>query len=552
MISVVVLTTCVTYSAEGAGIPKRAISSSGNFSKSDLPPVVAYGDQSNSWTASQTMTLLNSFLSGTLGGTPNWSSAQTFPSPLTIGTSNSVILSNSGLGASYTFTFPSYDSKIISTAQTCSTDQILKYASNSSWICSTPSAAGITSINTDATAAQQIGGATGNLTVSNDTGGIHNIKLGPNVVVTSGSQTLSGKTLSSPTLSGTASSLSDGGTNIGTPSVRFGSIYGTTINGTTVRANTLSASTGSAITVSSASTFSAGAKVNGFSTTQRSITVADSPYTASSTDDTIYVDDSGGSVTVNLPSAVGLDGKIFTIKKTSSSLNTVTIAGTSGQTIDGASSITLNNAQEKITVQSNNANWSILTPRGDDVDSFRIRGSTANRYFSSAVSPYSDTVGGTPSATLLSAYPFIVSKTINVDRIGLAVSTLLAGSTCRVGIYADSGNTAPSTLVSGSDAGTLNTASTGLKTNTISVTLQANNLYWLAYECSTAATLKLMYIPLGYQPNILGLVPTGASVASGTGYTATNTYGALPASFPSAGRTIISTAPIEIVVRLAS
>lgn len=246
-----------------------------------------------------------------------------------------------------------------------------------------------------------------------------------------------------------------------------------------------------------------------------------------------------------------VDGKTYTIKKIDASVNTVTIAADSGDTIDGSANIALNNYQEKITVQSNGHHWFTLSHVGDDVNSYRIRGSTANRLFTSAIIPYTDVIGGTASATVLSAYPFIVPKTIKVDEVGVVVSTLAGGSSCHAGIYTDTGNTAPSKLVTGSD-GTITTTSAGLRTASISVTLPGNNLYWLAYECSTAATLKITTIPVTVVPNVLGIVPTGAAVSSGTGYTATNTFGALPTTFPSTGLAVITAAPVEIVVRIAS
>jgi len=433
IVSVIILTSIVVYSADAAGIPKKAISTVARFLESDLPTTTVFTDQAATLTGNP-ITINNLALGGNLnvGSNALTNSGHQITIPLNTGT----VLLNNGSGSSLT---------------------------------------GIVT---------SIAGTANNLTASSSTGAV-TLNLGSNVVTTG----------------------------------------------------------------ASAQTISKPVKITGFSSAETGNKT--SAYTVTSSDDVVFVDDSGGSVTITLPSAVGLDGKTFTIKKVSSSLNTVTISAASGQTIDGASSVTLNSAQEKTTIQSNNHYWFTLSPKGDDMDSYRIRGSTAGRYFSSGIDQYTDVIGATPTATTLNAYPFIVSKTIKIDQIGLSVSTLVAGSSCHAGIYTDTGNTAPSTLVTGSDV-TLTTTSAGLKTGTVSITLQGNNLYWLAYECSTAATLKLVTIPVTSVPNVLGIVPTGAAVSVGTGYSATNTFGALPSTYPSAGLAVLTTAPVEIVVRIAS
>jgi hypothetical protein len=63
------------------------------------------------------------------------------------------------------------------------------------------------------------------------------------------------------------------------------------------------------------------------------------------------------AITITLPSAIGVSGKIFNIKNTSS--GTVTISPSLSQTIDGLSSETVQQ-YENITVQSNGTNWVIL------------------------------------------------------------------------------------------------------------------------------------------------------------------------------------------------
>jgi hypothetical protein len=84
-------------------------------------------------------------------------------------------------------------------------------------------------------------------------------------------------------------------------------------------------------------------------------------YTAGAND--YYIGCSGSAFTITLPTAVGRK-KVYVIKKTDSSLsNIITIATTGGQTIDGASTTTLNTLNEDVTLMSDGANWQILNRR---------------------------------------------------------------------------------------------------------------------------------------------------------------------------------------------
>jgi hypothetical protein len=335
--------------------------------------------------------------------------------------------------------------------------------------------------------------------------------------------------------------------------------FATTLAGGAVTANRtlnlpVTTGTDTVATLGLAQTFTGGIKVTGFSSNEAGNKT--STYNATKTDDVIYADDSAGSVTINLPSASGVDGKTFTIKKISGSLNTVTIAADAGNTIDNATSVVLNNYGEKVQVQSNNHHWYILSPKGDDADSYRIRGTPAtvgNRWFGPNTVAYTAVIGATPPSGSLWAYPFVVPKTIKVDQIGVSVSTIVAGSSCHLGIYTDNGNALPNTLVSGTDVTVATTGSAGLKSGafTGTVILQGNNLYWLAINCSTTTTLKLSTIPVAAIPNVLGALPTGTAVASGTGYSATSTFGTLPTTYPSSGLAVLAVPPMEVVVHIA-
>lgn len=87
-------------------------------------------------------------------------------------------------------------------------------------------------------------------------------------------------------------------------------------------------------------------------------TVLDSTY------GTVKVDASGGTRTITLPTAVGISGKIYTIIKSDSADNSVIVATTSSQTINGLTTYVMRVQNESVTIQSDGANWVILSKYG--------------------------------------------------------------------------------------------------------------------------------------------------------------------------------------------
>jgi hypothetical protein len=79
-------------------------------------------------------------------------------------------------------------------------------------------------------------------------------------------------------------------------------------------------------------------------------------YTAKTSDYTVLA--SGSVVTsVQLPTAVGVLGQEYVIKKSDASANAVTVTTTSSQTIDGSTTYSLPAQYNGVKVQSDNANW---------------------------------------------------------------------------------------------------------------------------------------------------------------------------------------------------
>lgn len=79
-------------------------------------------------------------------------------------------------------------------------------------------------------------------------------------------------------------------------------------------------------------------------------------YTATSSD--TIIDCTTNTFTITLPTAVGITGKMYIVKN--SGTGVITIATTSSQTIDGATTYDLGTQYMSLTVVSNNANWIVV------------------------------------------------------------------------------------------------------------------------------------------------------------------------------------------------
>ncbi|MEO6232307.1 MAG: hypothetical protein ABIP10_19410 [Ferruginibacter sp.] len=82
--------------------------------------------------------------------------------------------------------------------------------------------------------------------------------------------------------------------------------------------------------------------------------------TATSTDYTIVSNNVSGAITLDLPTAVGIAGRVYVIKKISATSNDVTIDANGSQTIDGATTLVLSAQYATATIQSDGANWIVL------------------------------------------------------------------------------------------------------------------------------------------------------------------------------------------------
>lgn len=92
------------------------------------------------------------------------------------------------------------------------------------------------------------------------------------------------------------------------------------------------------------------------------IRTVSSSTTISGTDNTVLVNTSGSAVTITLPSAAGISGRIYTIKKIGNGGidNALTISPAGGATIDGGSSYVIYNDYTFVTLQTDGTAWYII------------------------------------------------------------------------------------------------------------------------------------------------------------------------------------------------
>jgi hypothetical protein len=98
-----------------------------------------------------------------------------------------------------------------------------------------------------------------------------------------------------------------------------------------------------------------GDAAGGFSTATKT-----SGYTVTASDTVVFADATSGSVTITLPVASGLSGYRFYVKRIDSSGNSVSIARSGSDTIDGSTSQSLDLQYTSITIVSNGSNWYII------------------------------------------------------------------------------------------------------------------------------------------------------------------------------------------------
>lgn len=91
-----------------------------------------------------------------------------------------------------------------------------------------------------------------------------------------------------------------------------------------------------------------------------SVATKTAAYTLTATDSIILADATTAAFQVTLPTAVGITGRQYTIKRINSGANNVSVGTTRGQTIDGVSTKTLGAQWSAVSVVSDGANWQVV------------------------------------------------------------------------------------------------------------------------------------------------------------------------------------------------
>jgi hypothetical protein len=182
---------------------------------------------------------------------------------------------------------------------------------------------------------------------------------------------------------------------------------------------------------------------------------------------------------------------------------------------------------------------------------YRHSGAVTDRWYLPGSALHGSAMGSNSlTANTLFAWGFWSGRGGQLDRIAISVTTLGSGSQARIGIYTNSvdGANYPTTRLV--DSGALTTSTTGFKSATISVYLEPNQLYWLAYvtsatapTCANQSTVP-MWPLMGYD-NALATQP-------GYGWKVAFTFGALPDPFTVSGSVATSSdSNIAVAVRYA-
>ena len=90
------------------------------------------------------------------------------------------------------------------------------------------------------------------------------------------------------------------------------------------------------------------------------VTSTTTALTLTSSHYTILCNATAAAFTITLPTAVGISGRTYNIKKTDSSGNAVLIDGNAAETIDGDLTKSLNLQNESITIQTDGSNWYVI------------------------------------------------------------------------------------------------------------------------------------------------------------------------------------------------
>lgn len=174
---------------------------------------------------------------------------------------------------------------------------------------------------------------------------------------------------------------------------------------------------------------------------------------------------------------------------------------------------------------------------------------------------YQPMQGATPGTLLtvistIYAYPVRLPGNLPIQTVSADVTTGQTGGLIRFGLYSDL-NGLPNALVAGSDSGSQTATGSAVVTFTPAAALAlTEGWYWAVLAASASSTMPTVAaLAAGYSSDANALIgqDTAAhafatSAQSVAGLTATFTYGALPATFPTAGQALAIAAAQPMLV----
>jgi hypothetical protein len=148
-------------------------------------------------------------------------------------------------------------------------------------------------------------------------------------------------------------------------------------------------------------------------------------------------------------------------------------------------------------------------------------------------------------ANTLRAFPWEVKRSATINSIRSEVTTLLAATSYRLGIYSDT-NSYPNALLTGSDAQVYDASIAGIKTGTPTANfpIVAGTLIWFVINANGAFSGRAL--PVSSVPNVLGSQGNLGSTSCFTGWSIAQAFGALPATFPAGAALLANVAPIIV------
>lgn len=170
-------------------------------------------------------------------------------------------------------------------------------------------------------------------------------------------------------------------------------------------------------------------------------------YTLTSSDSLVTGDSSGGTFTLTLPTAVGISGRQYTLKKIDSSTTVLTVGTTSSQTIDGAATQALVAQGCVLTVESNGSNWDV---KSGTCPGFADPGADKLLYFNNTTKLIAAATAIPTNTTIVVPYEYVLptgivqagtaTATCSLPSSGAPTATAAASSTALVGDLAFSGS----------------------------------------------------------------------------------------------------------------